>query len=65
MIGVDQYFHSNRVSVTSQSPLGRSGFPKIGLTTVFLRAFWKSFFVPTNGYNSTNGGRSQFSIAAS
>ena len=57
--------HSKWVSVTSQSPLDRSGFPRSALTTGFLSAFWRSFFGQRNAYNSTNRGRSQFWIAAS
>ena len=50
--------------MTSQSPLGRSDFPKSALTSDILSAFWSSFSGQGYASNSTNNSRSQFSIAA-
>ena len=51
-----------RTVVSGTKPFSLNCFIR---TTGFLNAFWRSFFGQNNDYNSPNGGRSQFWIAAS
>ena len=60
-----QVLRLSSVSVSSQSPLARSGFPKSALKLGFSSTVWCAIFGERKAYNSTNNSRSRIATAES